>query len=132
MRRVSHPLIFVKEDVGSFCGIQIPVRETTETSTCCEIPLLPLPLTPQTNPAHILRTAGLYTVCVYLNVHESGCNFTSICTFAFLCATLRASWVVPGAWGTWPIAFPAEVGAAAAVWKHTDEQPDLLSVEDQP
>ena len=51
--------------------------------------------------------------------------------FAFPCATLRASWVVPGAPGTWPIAFPAEVGAAAAVRKHTDEEPDLLSVEDQ-
>lgn len=88
-------MIFAKEEVGSFCGIHIPVRETTETTTCCEIPLPPSPLMPQTNLPHILRTIGLYTICVYPNVHKCRRDRTSTCTFGFLCVTLHASWVVP-------------------------------------
>lgn len=77
-QRVNHPLIFAKEEVGSFCGIQIPVRETTETTTCCEIPLPPSPLMPQTNPPHIPRTSVLAyipyvcmcsIVCVIIRAH---------------------------------------------------------------
>lgn len=40
---------------------------------------------------------SLYTVCVYLNVLDCGslCDYTSTCTFVFLCVTPYASWVVP-------------------------------------
>lgn len=37
----------------------------------------------------------------------------------------------PRARGTWRIAFPAEEGAGAAVRKHSAEERDLVSAEDQ-
>lgn len=105
----GQPLIFAKEEAGSFCGIQIPVRETTETTTCCEIPLAPSPLMPQTNLPHILRT-----VCVSehaelrVQLHQYMHICFSVCDPACFLGG-------PGAWGTCRIAFPVEEGAGAAV-----------------
>lgn len=67
--RVADPLISAEEEVGSFCGIQIPARETTQTTACCEIPLPPRPWCRK--PIHL--TSGgqayrLFHTCVHPNV----------------------------------------------------------------
>lgn len=110
----GQPLIFAKKEAGSFCAVQIPVRETTETTTCCEIPLPPRCHRPSTSHPEDCWLADTRQY-VYLNMQKCGCDCTSTCTFVFLCVTLRASWVVPGARGACHIAFPAEEGAGAAV-----------------
>lgn len=66
-----------------------------------------------------------------LNVHKCCCDCTRTCTFGCLCVT-ACLLGGPGARGTWPVAFPAEEGAGAAVRKRADEERDLLSAEDQP
>lgn len=100
----TNSLIFCEEEVVSSCGFHIPVRETTETTTCCEIPLPPHSCRHKPSNSHLQdKTHWLACVCVsfYMRLIAGLCvcvyHCTSTSTFVFpacVCETLCASWVV--------------------------------------